>query len=126
MKFFLDNNLSRKLADGLKAFGEEVEHLRESFSEDAPDTAWLPYVGRNNMVLLTRDMRIRYHPVEIKSLKRHNVGAFFVTGKNLNRCRIIQLVVRKWPDMKKIAENKNPPFAYKVPWRGQIKNIPLD
>jgi predicted nuclease of predicted toxin-antitoxin system len=34
MKFFIDNNLSEHLANGMKAFGEDVIHLREKFSEN--------------------------------------------------------------------------------------------
>jgi predicted nuclease of predicted toxin-antitoxin system len=45
MKFFFDNNLSEKLTRGMKAFGEDVVHLKEIFPGGAPDPEWLKYVG---------------------------------------------------------------------------------
>jgi hypothetical protein len=37
LTFFLGNNLSPILAEGLRAFGEDVRHLREVFPPDTPD-----------------------------------------------------------------------------------------
>jgi predicted nuclease of predicted toxin-antitoxin system len=118
MTFFFDNNLSEGLCAGLKAFGEDVTHLREHFADDAPDHEWLPFVGQNAMVLVTRDERIRYRPVELHALRQHRVRAFFLGGKNRTRWQIIEQVVRNWVRMKDIAEKTNPPFAFLVPAKG--------
>ncbi len=114
MRFFIDNNLSKQMADGMAAFGEEVEHLRDSFRADARDEDWLPYVGENEMVLVTRDEAIRRKPAELRALKSHNVGAFFLGGKNLDRCKLIQQLVRNWPRMKEYAAKTRRPFAFRI------------
>lgn len=44
MKFFIDNNLSPKLARGMQGFGEDVMHLKDEFQDDAKDIEWLPYI----------------------------------------------------------------------------------
>lgn len=118
MKFFFDNNLSENLTKGMQAFGEDVVHLKEIFAEDALDTEWLKHIGENGLVLITRDERVRWNPAEIKALRNHKVGAFFLGGKNLNRCKLIQQVVRNWPRIKEYARKGRPPYAFRVPPRG--------
>lgn len=118
MKFFLDNNLSENLAQGLKSFGEDVIHLKDMFNEDTEDQIWLKQIGQKKMFLITRDERIRRNPFELNALKTYKVGAFFLGGKNLGRCKIIQQVVRNWPRIKELSARKNPPFAYRIPPQG--------
>ena len=119
MKFFIDNNLSPGLARGMKAFGEDVIHITEIFPDDADDTDYLPRVGSEGWFLVTRDLRIRYRPAEKMALKQHGVGAFFMSGKNLQRCQLIQQLVRNWPRMKELANKTNVPFAFHVPPTGK-------
>jgi predicted nuclease of predicted toxin-antitoxin system len=118
MKFFFDHNLSPHLANGMKAFGEDTEHLTERFKQNTDDVEWLQYVGDNQMVLITRDLQIRRNPAEIEAIKRHKVRAFFLGGKNLSACRIIQQVVRNWPRIKEYAEKERPPYALRIPPTG--------
>lgn len=114
MKFFFDNNLSTHLAAGLKAFGEDVMHLQDEFSEDAPDEEWLKHIGDQGIFLITRDDRVRYRPAELGAIKRHQVGAFFLGGKNRTRCELIQQVVRNWPTIKEHAGKAQRPFAFRI------------
>ncbi len=59
MTFFVDNNLSPKLAEGMRGFGEAVTHITEQLAHDAADTDVLAHVGTNSGFLVTRDLRIR-------------------------------------------------------------------
>jgi predicted nuclease of predicted toxin-antitoxin system len=114
MKFFFDNNLSVYLAHGMREFGENVEHLKDRFSQDAADSEWLQYLGENDIVLVTRDEAIRWRPAELQAVRRFKVAAFFLGGKTLNRCQLIQQVVRNWARMKEIAASESRPFAIRV------------
>ena len=126
MRFFVDNNLGPQLAAGMKGFGEDVVHLTEFFNPDVADTVMLAHVGSEGWCLVTRDDRIRYRPAESAALREHQVGAFFMGGKNLPRCQIIQQLVRNWPKMKKLAGATERPFAFRVPRTGTtIKPITL-
>ena len=126
MKFFFDNNLSNKLSNGLKEFGEDVIHLKDLFSEDTSDVEWLEYIGKEGFVLITRDKRIRYNRFELGALKEHKVGAFFIGGKNLSACQLIQIIVRNWPKIKESAQKKRPPYAFSIPPKGtKFLEIPL-
>lgn len=113
MKFFFDNNISEHLSNGLKAFGEDVIHLKELFPENEKDINWLKHIGENKVFLITRDEHVRFNPTELKTMKQNNVGAFFISGKNLSRCKIIQQVVRNWPRIKKLAAKTKTPFFSK-------------
>lgn len=119
MKFFIDNNLSKNLARGMRAFGEEVEHLQDYYDEDTPDEVWLEYIGQKGMFLITRDEGIRHNPAELSALRKYKVGAFFLGGKGLNRCHLIRQLVRNWPHIKKHSQTANLPFAFRIPPKGK-------
>ena len=124
MRFFIDNNLSINLARGMRAFGEDVDHLQDHFQPDAPDTEWLEYIGSQDFFLITRDDRIRRNPAELNALRSHRIGAFFLGGKNLARWSLVQQLVRNWPRIKDLASSTNRPFVYRVPPSGsRIKRI---
>jgi hypothetical protein len=118
LRFFVDNNLSERLANGMKAFGEDVIHLKEIFPGSTEDVSWLKHVGEGGLFLVTRDERVRWNPAEIKAIRDYRVGAFFLGGKNRSRCELIQQLVRNWPRMKELATTTNRPFAYRIPPSG--------
>ena len=126
MRFFFDNNLSSKLAHGMREFGEDVVHLTDHFPQDAVDSEWLRFVGENQLVLVTRDEKIRWKPAEIAAVKAFNVAVFFLGGKKLNRCDLIEQIVRNWRRMKRIAATERRPFAIRIPPHGAtFKHLPL-
>ncbi|MBM3214900.1 hypothetical protein FJZ36_08300 [Candidatus Poribacteria bacterium] len=118
MRFFIDEDLGKPLADGMKGFGENVTHLLDEYPAGTADVAWLQDVGQRGWLIVTRDERIRYRPAERATLTRCRVGAFFLGGKNLTHCQLVQQLVRNWPRMKELAANTQKPFAYRVPPSG--------
>ncbi len=122
MKFCLDNNLSQQLAKGMKGFGEDVVHLTEFLLPEVEDAEFLAYIGSKGWYLVTRDHKIRYRPAESAALRKHQVGAFFMSGKNLGRCQLTQQIVRNWPKMKELAKKTKRPFAFRVPPNGKMLN----
>lgn len=107
-------------------FGEDVEHLKDHFPEDATDAEWLPYLGQKEYFLITRDEAIRWKPAELEALRKHKVGAFFLGGKNLNRCMLIEQLVRNWRRIKEFAAKEKRPFGFRVPPHGaRFTNVKL-
>ena len=102
----------------MREFGEDVDHLLDHFAAGASDEEWLPYVGDNQLTLITRDNRIRWKPAELTALREHKVGAFFLGGKNRSRCDLIRQLVRNWHRIKAFAESEHRPFALRVPPSG--------
>ncbi len=118
MKFFVDNNLSPKLAAGMLAFGEEVAHLTDHFDKSADDREWIPWLGKGDWFLISRDLKIRFKPAEKLALVQHKVGAFLLGGKNRSRCQLIMQLVKAWPHIKECARNEKRPFVFGVPSSG--------
>ncbi|MBU2518070.1 MAG: DUF5615 family PIN-like protein [Proteobacteria bacterium] len=126
MTFFFDNNMSPKMAEGMKAFGEDIVYLKELFSDGTEDVVWLEYIGDNGIYLITRDDRILRNPAEKKAFVEHNVGGFFVGGQQLTRCDLIRNIVRNWHHIKSFAQKNHKPFAAKIPRSGsKIKSLNL-
>lgn len=84
MTFFFDNNLSFRLAEGLRGFGEGVRHLRDEFDPATPDTVWLPEIGRRGWYLITRDKRIARKPAEVRALKGAGIGGFVFVQQRIS------------------------------------------
>lgn len=126
MKFFVDNNLGESLVRGMKGFGVNICHLKDHFPENAPDTTWIPFVGENNYFLITRDLRLRWHPAELQSLYEYNVGSFFLAGKDRTKWQLIQQLVRHWLRINDFALKTKRPFAFNIPSKGtKIIKIPI-
>jgi hypothetical protein len=113
-RFFFDANLSPNLAAGMRAFGENVEHISDTFVPGVEDIAWLPYVGSDGLVLVTRDVRIWRNPAELALITRHNIGGFVLGGQELDRCGLIQQLIRHWPLMKRTARKEARPYLYRL------------
>jgi hypothetical protein len=128
MKFFFDNNLSHRLAKALYYLEEnenEVVHLTDMFTASTQDEVWLEQVGREGMVLVSKDIRIRKHKAELSALREYNVGAFFLIGKKLTKWQEIRQLIFQWEKMKDLAISSHRPFAFLVPQRGNITPIVL-
>ena len=126
IRFFFDGNLSPGLAAGLCCFGEKVEHLTQRFRADDKDSRWLQFIGEQGITLVTRDRRILSRPLEIDAFRTYKVGAFFLSGKKLTRCRLIQQLVARWPDMKELARTNERPSAFTVrPYGTKIERVPI-
>jgi hypothetical protein len=114
MKFFIDKNLGRNLAEGMRGFGEDVEHLEEVFPPDAKDEDWLEYLGKHSIFLITRDESILKKPAELESFRRNKIGAFFLSGKQMTKWDLIVQLVTNWVNIKDISTKTSRPFAFKV------------
>lgn len=124
MTFFLDNNLSPILAEGLRAFGEDVRHLREVFPPETPDEVWLPEIGQRGWYLVTHDKRIPRKTLEMQALLQAKVGAFvFTHRRKLTRWEWVELVVRRWAEIASWAHRLERPFVVGIPERGALRRL---
>ena len=82
MKFIFDENLSPALPEGLQKFGKDAEHITKHCPPGTTDEDLLKKIGDNGWFLVTLDMGIRRKPTEKRALKEHQIGAFFLQGKN--------------------------------------------
>jgi hypothetical protein len=73
--FFLDRSLGVEpiRAELIKA-GLVVEIHDDHFARDEEDRVWLQRVGEWGWVVLTKDQRLRYRPLEIAALHQQSQG----------------------------------------------------
>lgn len=122
-RLVLDENLPPRLAKALDALGEDVVHLRDIAPEGTPDKEWIELLGREGWVFLSSDRRIRRREIERAALGAHRVGAFFIKSHKLRYCQMVQLVIRRWPELKRAAKSRSPPYALLVPQKGSIRDL---
>lgn len=127
MKFFFDNNISRNMAHAMELLdvGCRVLHLQDQFEEGTKDEDWLPFVGNNGYILVTRDKKITKRRAELEAYKRHKVGAFILTGKKLSIWAQVKQLILAWEKMKILAEKTPRPFAFQIRSKGKIIPIGL-
>lgn len=109
--WFIDRNLGHALATALRARGERVIHHDERFLSNAPDTEWLPVVGENGWLLLTKDKAIRKRIHEREALRVAKVGAFFLSAGNLRGREQVERFIKNLERMRACAATTKRPFS---------------
>jgi hypothetical protein len=85
----------------------------------AADTTWLPVVGQAELVVLTRDKRIRSRPLERQALLDHGVRACFLTsGGTLTLFDQLRLWLRNWDDIETLVAEQPAPWLASVTRNG--------
>ena len=82
MKFFFDNCLSPRHAEGLEAFagkdGHHFEHLSARFERSAPDPVWIRQLGiERDWIIISGDTRILSNPPIRRVWIESELTAFF-------------------------------------------------
>ena len=64
------------------------------------DDDWLPVIGAQKLVVITRDKRIRYRPVEKQMWVVHSVRGSVLTGrKSQSTADSLRMVENRWLDL---------------------------
>ncbi|EIV94547.1 hypothetical protein [Frankia sp. QA3] len=110
-RFFVDEN-TLPLGKALAAVRPDVlhpGHRRCPISLGAQDTEWLPYVGDSDLVLLTRDMKIRHRLAEKRLFLAHAVKGIFLTkAGSTTRWDMLSMVVQHWEKFEPLADLPGP------------------
>ena len=119
--FFVDASLGRHIVPGaLRDAGFEVVVHDDRFEPGTPDAEWLAEAGRLRWVVLTKDKRIRYRTSELLALRRANVAAFVLTGKNLTGQELADQLRAALPRILRVLQTKRPPFIATVGANGRV------
>ncbi len=128
-RFFVDEN---DLALG-KALAERYDDIVYPGHADLPevprgslDDQWLPVIGSRALVVITRDRRIRYRPVEKQMWVEHRVRGFVLTGrKSQSTADSIAALERHWSVIEAVvASHLAGPWMYAVTFE-RLREIPL-
>jgi len=120
--FFIDRSLGRyDVAEALRAQAMAVEVHDDHLPQDAADEIWLALAGRNDWVVLTKDKRIRFRPLERQSLLDAGLRAFVFTGASATGHQTAAAFVSALPAMLRLAGSKRGPWIATVSRGGLVQ-----
>jgi hypothetical protein len=94
--------------------GWTVEQHNSHFPQGTEDIVWLPFVGRNQWVLITKDQRIRKHPFERQVLINSGVRNFVLHAGNLKAAEMAAIYTTAMPAMLTLIAEQAAPFIAKI------------
>lgn len=86
------------------------------------DVEWLPRVGANRWILLTKDKNIRRRQLEVDAILNSGVRAFVVTAIGLHREDLAKLVLMVMPKIQRICQQRGP-FIFNITASGVVSQI---
>lgn len=117
-ELFLDRSLGRRQVPALlRAAGLRLRTLAEVYGipadETVADTEWLARAGQQGWVVLMKDDRIRYRPVERAAVLEHRVRAFCLSSGNLRAAEMAQRFIDVLDQITEACSRPGP-FLYTV------------
>src|SRR5208282_770372 len=119
---YLDENLHncRPILDALAQHGVRYERHGSHFPPGTEDTTWLPSVGNNGWLLLTKDKRIRFNELEKAAIQRHRVREFYFTSGNYSGADMAVTLVAALREMGNFCRWYDRPFIASISKSGKV------
>ena len=119
MKFFFDNCLSFKIAHALRAIFDKDEFavLREKYPQDAPDSEWIPDLGKEGDWIVLTDDRL-WRNREQKKLLMDSGLIVFSTPDEKRKPRLHERagqLISMWEDICQEAASAQRGTWFKLP-----------
>ena len=122
MRIYFDENFSPHLVAGIRAIqgglrSEDVvvASVKDEFGRGAVDEVWIPGVASQHGVALTQDLNIHRVRAQWELCKANKIGIFFFNPSRKSKAwsywEIAQLVMRHWPEIKRLAASRSRPFG---------------
>jgi predicted nuclease of predicted toxin-antitoxin system len=120
--FFIDRSLGiEPIRTELFSADHVVEVHDDHFARDEEDRVWLRTVGERGWVVLTKDQRLRYNPLEIAALRASKARVFVLTAGNLRGIEIAAVFLTALPQICEILHSLPGPFVARVSQLGHVK-----
>jgi hypothetical protein len=99
-----------------------VKHERHGnhFEPGTEDSVWLPFVGQQGWIVLTKDKRIRFNQLEKTAVCRYRVREFYFSSGNHSGAEMAEILKAALPEMVRIARKHEPPFIASVSKSGHV------
>jgi hypothetical protein len=113
----------RHVPEALRAAGHEVFLRRDVFARGTLDVDWLPRVGAERWVPITKDENIRKRPIEVAALMRAKVRAFVLTAAGeMTGAEQGALIAKALPRIEQLA-SRRPPFIANITASGYVQML---
>ena len=123
----MDEQISSRVARGLKTLGEPVDHVVDvdDLGRGTKDHVLLPYCGRHDLSLVTLDRKMKSTPQLHALMNECGVGVFFVysgTKKTPDPWQIFSTLVKHWRDVLRVSDSQAKPFSKLLKPTGAMKD----
>ena len=131
MKIYLDENLSKHVADALNRLNQgyfptiEVFSTIDVFGRGEPDETLIPKIGTEGSILITKDFNIKKTQLQYDLCKQYKLGIFFIIlPKNQDKhWEIVKLLINNWEEITQKAGREKHPFAYRIRIKGKMEKL---
>ncbi|TQL21269.1 toxin-antitoxin system, toxin component, PIN family protein [Streptomyces sp. SLBN-134] len=92
-EFFLDRNLGRRVAEGLRECGWIVHRIGDVFPDDAQDIAdedWIAHGLDQSWVPISKDGRIKSRDLEIQPVLERGAVLFYLDNQQLPSVEMVE------------------------------------
>lgn len=121
---FIDRAVQgRLLIEALREEGANIQLHQDHFSDNSPDTTWLPEIGKRDWCVLTRDKAIQHNPLEKRAIQNARVGFFVLSSPEVTGEELAQIIVKALPVIERIALTANKPFIARIVRSGAVKLV---
>ena len=94
----------------LRADGYACRVHDDHFSQTTEDADWLQAVARQGWIVLTKDEKIRFRPMELRALESAGVRAFIVICGNVRGSQTAEILRRAMPRIVGVVTGERGPF----------------
>ena len=103
--FFIDRSLGKyDVPEALRAAGHACEIHDDRFPQDTEDAVWLSALVGQNRVVLTKDERIRYRPLEYDVLRKSGLRVFIALCGNVTGGETARIILKAIPRVLQVVQ----------------------
>jgi hypothetical protein len=119
---YLDENLHncQPVLEALELAEVRYERHGKHFEPGTADSVWLPFVGSNGWILITKDKNIRYNELEKDAIIQYRLREFYFVSGNLNKHDMARILATALPDIFRLCQREPPPFIASITKLGKI------
>ena len=110
----------------LRGEGHTARTQYDTFGSGTPDVEWLPKVGAEGWVLITKDKQIRKREIELRALREAGVRAFVLTGGSLTGAEQAHVLKVALPVMLRLLRRQAESFVARVTKGSRVEVIEWD
>jgi len=119
---YLDENLDscKPILAVLAANSVAFERHQNHYARGTDDDIWLPFVGKNRWIVLTKDKKNRYNEWERSAVRRFRVREFCFGSGNMSGLEMAEALAVALPKLRKICQREEPPLVVSITKSGDI------
>jgi PIN like domain len=120
--FFVDRSLGKiDVPNALRAAGYLCERHDDHWDQTTEDSVWLAGVAARKWVVLTKDERIRYRPLELQTLKSARLRTFIIICGNVRGTDTARILLAAMLKILAVVGTQRGPFIYYIYKNSTIK-----